>query len=163
MNFKPSWSQIWIPEILKLLQQLDFFFPTYQLYVVLSCKLYHHARPQNVTRYQEMNLSDLLILLSIIEFSSHIFAKLQLCIGYRITSTHSCAEDFTLEPGIFCSRFYTVCKGQLISECPFEILDFPKIPPKIWQISALESKKWSNHKIKALSDNIYDQICYLMY
>ena len=22
-------------------------------------------------------------------------------------------------------------KGQLISECPFEILDFPKIPPKI--------------------------------
>ena len=85
------------------------FFPTYQLYVVLSCKLYHHARPQNVTRYQEMNLSDLLILLSIIEFSSHIFAKLQLCIGYRITSTHSCAEDFTLEPGTFCSRFYTVC------------------------------------------------------
>ena len=86
------------------------FFPTYQLYVVLSCKLYHHARPQNVTRYQEMNLSDLLILLSIIEFSSHIFAKLQLCIGYRITSTHSCAEDFKLEPVSFCSRIYTVCK-----------------------------------------------------
>ena len=85
------------------------FFPTYQLYVVLSRKLYHHARPQNVTRYQEINLSDLLILLSIIEFSSHIFAKLQLCIGYRITSTHSCAEDFTLEPGTFCSRIYTVC------------------------------------------------------
>ena len=55
-------------------------------------------------------------------------------------------------------------KGQLISECPFEILNFPKIPPKIRQISALESKKWSNHKIKALSYlNIYDQICYLMY
>ena len=51
-------------------------------------------------------------------------------------------------------------KGQIISECPFEILDFPKIPLKIWQISALESKKWSNHKIKALSCNIYDQICY---
>ena len=32
-------------------------------------------------------------------------------------------------------------KGQIISECPLEILDFPKIPPKIWQISALESKK----------------------
>ena len=86
------------------------FFPTNQLYVVLSCKLYHHARPQNVTRYQEMNLSDLLILLSIIEFSSHIFAKLQLCIGYRITSTHSCAEDFTLGLGTFCSCIYTVLK-----------------------------------------------------
>ena len=34
-------------------------------------------------------------------------------------------------------------KGQLISECP-------KIPQKILQISALESKKWPNHKIKAL-------------
>ena len=34
-----------------------------------------------------------------------------------------------------------VAKGQLISECPFEILDFQKIPRKIWQISALESKK----------------------
>ena len=54
-------------------------------------------------------------------------------------------------------------KGQLISECPFEILDFPKIPRNIRQISALESKKWSNHKIKALSYNMYDQICYLMY
>ena len=32
-------------------------------------------------------------------------------------------------------------KGQIILECPLEILDFPKIPPKIWQISALESKK----------------------
>ena len=44
-----------------------------------------------------------------------------------------------------------IYKGQLISECPFEILDFPKIPRKIGQISALESKNWSNHKIKALS------------
>ena len=34
-----------------------------------------------------------------------------------------------------------VIKGQIISECPLEILDFPKIPWKIWQISALESKK----------------------
>ena len=48
-------------------------------------------------------------------------------------------------------------KGQLISECPFEILDFPKIPPKNWQISALESKKWSNHKIKALY-NVFDTL-----
>ena len=57
-------------------------------------------------------------------------------------------------------------KGQIISECPFEILDFPKIPPKIWQISALESEKWSNHKIKALYNvfntlnNKFDHIYY---
>ena len=43
-----------------------------------------------------------------------------------------------------------IAKGQIISECPLEILDFPKIPRKIWQISALESKKWSCHKIKTL-------------
>ena len=33
-------------------------------------------------------------------------------------------------------------KGQLISECLFDILNFPKKQQKIWQISALESKKW---------------------
>ena len=32
-------------------------------------------------------------------------------------------------------------KGQIISECALEILDFPKIPRKIWQIFAQESKK----------------------
>ena len=32
-------------------------------------------------------------------------------------------------------------KGQIILECPFEILDFPKIPRKVLQISALESEK----------------------
>ena len=58
---------------------------------------------------------------------------------------------------------WRLLKGQIISECPLEISDFPKIPRKIWQISALESKKWSNQKIKALSYNIFDQICYLMY
>ena len=40
-------------------------------------------------------------------------------------------------------------KGQLISECLFDVLNFPKHRRKIRQISALESKKWSNHKIKA--------------
>ena len=34
-------------------------------------------------------------------------------------------------------------KGQLISKCLFDILNFPK---KQHKISALESKKWSNHK-----------------
>ena len=38
-------------------------------------------------------------------------------------------------------QFSLYSKGQIISECPLEILDFPKIPRKIWQISALESKK----------------------
>ena len=33
----------------------------------------------------------------------------------------------TMGPTFFCSS----TKGQLISECPFEILDFPKIPRKI--------------------------------
>ena len=37
-------------------------------------------------------------------------------------------------------------KGQLISERLFDVLNFPK---KQRKISALESKKWSNHKIKA--------------
>ena len=45
--------------------------------------------------------------------------------------------------------FWSKIKGQLISECLFDVLDFPKNQRKIWQISALESKKWSNHKIKA--------------
>jgi hypothetical protein len=43
-------------------------------------------------------------------------------------------------------------KGQLISECLFDVLNLPKNQRKIWQISALETKKWSNHKIKAHYD-----------
>ena len=39
-------------------------------------------------------------------------------------------------------------KGQLISECLFDSLNLPKNHREIWQISALESKKWSNCKIK---------------
>ena len=44
-------------------------------------------------------------------------------------------------------------KGQLISEWLFDVLNFPKNQQKIWQISALEYKKWSNHKIKAHYNN----------
>ena len=40
-------------------------------------------------------------------------------------------------------------KVQLISEYLFDFVNFPKNQQNIWQISALESKKWSNHKIKA--------------
>ena len=37
-------------------------------------------------------------------------------------------------------------KGQLISECLFDFLNFPKNQQNICQISAPESKKWSNIK-----------------
>ena len=40
-------------------------------------------------------------------------------------------------------------KGQLISECLLGVIDFPKNQQKIWQISALESKKWSNQQSKS--------------
>ena len=40
-------------------------------------------------------------------------------------------------------------KGQIISECIFDVFKFSKKPTKIWQISAPESKRWSNHKITA--------------
>ena len=39
-------------------------------------------------------------------------------------------------------------KGQLILECLFDVLNFAKKQQKIWQISALESKKCSNQQNK---------------
>ena len=39
-------------------------------------------------------------------------------------------------------------KGQLISECLFDVLNFPKDQRKFWKISALECKKSSNQKNK---------------
>ena len=48
-------------------------------------------------------------------------------------------------------EYHDYIKGQLISECLFDFfLNFPKNQRKSWQISVPESKKWSNHKIKAL-------------
>ena len=41
-------------------------------------------------------------------------------------------------------------KGQLISECLYNALNFPKKPTKIWQTSALEYKKWSNEQNKGM-------------
>ena len=41
-------------------------------------------------------------------------------------------------------------KDQLISECLLGVIDFPKNQQKIWQISALESKKWSNQQSKSI-------------
>jgi hypothetical protein len=46
------------------------------------------------------------------------------------------------DPGLFTT------KGQLISEWIFGVFNFPKKQHKIWWISALESKKWSNQKDK---------------
>ena len=39
--------------------------------------------------------------------------------------------------------------GQLISECLLGFIDFPKKQRKFLQISALESKKWSNQQSKS--------------
>ena len=61
---------------------------------------------------------------------------------------------FLLKFNLFVDFF----KGQLISEWIFDALNFPKNNNKIfWQISALESKKWSNHKIKALP-NVFNTL-----
>ena len=40
-------------------------------------------------------------------------------------------------------------KGQLIPECLLGVINFPKKQRKIWQISALKSKKWSNQQSKS--------------
>ena len=42
-----------------------------------------------------------------------------------------------------------VGKGQWISECLLGVIDFPRKKRKIWQISALGSKKWSNQQSKS--------------
>ena len=47
----------------------------------------------------------------------------------------------------------SVSKGQLISECIFDFLNFPKHQRKIWQISAPESKTGQINKVKTLSYN----------
>ena len=57
--------------------------------------------------------------------------------------------NFVILPLQLDNLYFKSIKGQLISECLFDVLNFPKNQRKIWQISALESKKWSNHKIKA--------------
>ena len=45
--------------------------------------------------------------------------------------------------------FFYVDKGQLISECLFDLFKFSKKPTKNLTNFCPESKKWSNHKIKA--------------
>ena len=59
------------------------------------------------------------------------------------------------EKNLHLLKSYT--KGQLISEFPFIFFNFPKNQRNIWQISAPESKKWSNQKIKA-PYSVYDML-----
>ena len=57
-----------------------------------------------------------------------------------------------------------IVKGQLISECLYDLLKFSKKNRKIWQISAPEHERCWNHQNK---DNdlqfTYDYMGYLMY
>ena len=61
-----------------------------------------------------------------------------------------------------CLKFESI-KGHLISECLLGVIDFPKNQQKIWQISALESEKWSNQQSKCTFLQYYDYMGYLMY
>jgi hypothetical protein len=45
------------------------------------------------------------------------------------------------------SRSYKYSKGQLILQCPYEMIVSSKIPAKLFP-GFLESKKWSNQKDK---------------
>ena len=53
-------------------------------------------------------------------------------------------------------------KGQLMSECLFDFLNFPKNQQKIWQISVPGSKKGSNQQSKDPFLRYYDYVGYLM-
>ena len=54
-------------------------------------------------------------------------------------------------------------KGQLFSECLFWCLKFSKNAKKVLQISALESKKWWNHKTKAHFNDLDTNYVHIMY
>ena len=56
--------------------------------------------------------------------------------------------------GIILGNNVLILKGQLISECLFDFLNFPKNQRKIWKISAQETKSGQINKVKALSNNI---------
>ena len=57
-------------------------------------------------------------------------------------------QKWAIQISYTCSQLYKIqsAKGKLISVCLLGIIDFPKKQPKIWQISALESKKRSNQQ-----------------
>ena len=70
-----------------------------------------------------------------------------ICLGFMNLYISAFCTPLPLKlPPFFC----LLAKGQLISECLFGVFNFSKKQRKICQISAPESKKWSNHKLKAL-------------
>ena len=79
----------------------------------------------------QLVLSPLINIISSFFFSNQLSFKTDLCI-LRIDA-------------LTCSHIFT--KGQIISECPYEIIVPPKIPTKISKISALASKERSNQKL----------------
>ena len=54
-------------------------------------------------------------------------------------------------------------KDQIISECPLMFLNFPQNQRKIWQISALQTKKCLNQQSKGSFLWWYNYMGYLMY
>ena len=81
-------------------------------------------------------------------FQGKYFRQIQSHQLYQMYSSWMISIKYT-SPVIFFLKFLASAKGQLISECLFDVLNFPKDHRKNRQISALESKKWSNHKIKS--------------
>ena len=63
-----------------------------------------------------------------------------------------------LEAYLACTCISIAVKGQLISECLFDFLNFPKKHRKIWQISAQDPKRGWNHQNK---DNFHTIIIYI--
>ena len=61
------------------------------------------------------------------------------------------------------SNIGRVGQGQLISECLLGVQNFPNNQRKIWQISAQETKKWSNQQNKGTFTYKYDYMGYLVY
>ena len=77
---------------------------------------------------------------------SHFFFKLTTVLV--LEKTNSTWKKFEGTTKVNLTKSSTT-KGQIISECLFDFLNFPKNHRKIWQISAQKSKKCSNHKITA--------------
>ena len=67
-------------------------------------------------------------------------STIQLSVLYRVSLSKSYLVEF------WC--VWTSCKGQIISECLLGVENFPNNHRKIWQISAQETKKWSNQQNK---------------
>ena len=67
-----------------------------------------------------------------------------------ISWKYSLVSNLTLAciVGFFFLFFYQTCKGQIISECPYDILKSSKKPTKNLTNFCPETKKWSNQQSK---------------